>query len=87
VSIDVENCGNVRRRGERISVAPARSAGSFLSDGAGEMPAMRACSACAGDYEDPERSAWNPGDPDGEEREDEREEERQAPNEEFPAED
>jgi hypothetical protein len=50
------------------------------------MPAMRACSACAGDYEDPERTAWSPDDPDGEEREDGREEEREAPNEEFPAE-
>ena len=24
--------------------------------------ALRACSACAGDYEDPERTAWRPGD-------------------------
>jgi hypothetical protein len=23
---------------------------------------MRACSACAGDYEDPERTAWTPDD-------------------------
>jgi len=23
---------------------------------------MRACSACAGDYEDPERTAWAPDD-------------------------
>lgn len=87
MSIGVENCGNVRRQGEGISVAQARSAGAFLSEGAGEMPALRACSACAGDYEDPERTAWSPDDPDDEEREDEREEERQAPNEEFPAED
>jgi hypothetical protein len=86
MSMHVENCGNVRRRGEGISVARARKAGSFLSEGAGEMPAMRACSACAGDYEDPERTAWSPDDPDGEEREDGREEEREAPNEEFPAE-
>jgi hypothetical protein len=86
MSMDVENCGNVRRRGEGISVARARRAGSFLSEGAGEMPAMRACSACAGDYEDPERTAWSPDDPDGEEREDGREEERQALKEEFPAE-
>jgi len=87
VSIDVENCGNVRRRGEGISVAQARSAGSFLSDGAGERPALRACSACAGDYEDPERTAWSSDDPEDEEREDGREEEQRAPNEEFPAED
>ncbi len=24
---------------------------------------MRACSACAGDYEDPDRTAWPPDDP------------------------
>jgi hypothetical protein len=29
---------------------------------------MRACSACAGDYEDPERTAWTPDDPEDEER-------------------
>jgi|HubBroStandDraft_3_1064219.scaffolds.fasta_scaffold970494_2 hypothetical protein len=87
MSTHVENCGNVRRQGKWISVAQARSAGSFLSDGAAAMPAVRACSACAGDYEDPERTEWSPDDPDDEEREEEREEERQAPNEEFPAED
>ena len=30
---------------------------------------MRACSACAGDYEDPDRTAWAPEDTDGQERE------------------
>jgi hypothetical protein len=83
MSVDVENCGNVRRQGEGISGAWARTAGSYLNDGAGEMPAVRACSACAGDYEDPERIAWSPDDSDDEERE----EGRQAPNEQFPAED
>ena len=29
---------------------------------------MRACSACAGDYEDPDRTAWTPNDVDDEER-------------------
>jgi hypothetical protein len=83
----VENCGNVRRRGEGISAAQARRAGFFPSDRAGEMPAVRACSACAGDYEDPERTVWSPDDPVGEEREDEREEKQQGLKEEFPAED
>jgi hypothetical protein len=86
MSMDVENCGNVRRRGQGISVAQARRAGFFLSDGEAEIPAMRACSACAGDYEDPDRNAWSPGDPGDEEREEERSEERQALKEEFPAE-
>ena len=26
--------------------------------GGGEIGALRACSACAGDYEDPDRTAW-----------------------------
>lgn len=30
--------------------------------------AIRACSACAGDYEDPERTAWTDDDEDGKER-------------------
>jgi hypothetical protein len=30
---------------------------------------MRACSACAGDYEDPDRTAWTPDDAEDEERE------------------
>ena len=29
---------------------------------------MRACSACAGDYEDPDRTAWAPDDEEDEER-------------------
>ncbi len=29
---------------------------------------MRACSACAGDYEDPDRTAWTPNDVDDGER-------------------
>jgi hypothetical protein len=28
---------------------------------------MRACSACAGDYEDPDRTAWTPDDEEDEE--------------------
>jgi hypothetical protein len=28
---------------------------------------MRACSACAGDYEDPDRTAWTPDDAEDEE--------------------
>lgn len=50
--------------------------------GRGEAARMRACSACAGDYEDPDRTAWTPDDAD-----DERCEEAPAKSgEEFPAE-
>lgn len=31
---------------------------------------MRACSACAGDYEDPDRTAWAADDPEDEQGED-----------------
>ncbi len=43
---------------------------------------MRACSACAGDYEDPEGTAWTPDDA----AEPEFEEAPRAGAEEFPAE-
>ncbi len=29
---------------------------------------MRACSACAGDYEDPDRTAWTPDDAENDDR-------------------
>jgi len=43
---------------------------------------LRACSACARDYEDPDRTAWRPDDPDDEGRDDA----PGATTEEFPAE-
>ena len=43
---------------------------------------MRACSACAGDYEDPDRTAWTPDDAEVEERDSA----RRDSTEEFPAE-
>jgi len=49
--------------------------------GGDEVAGMRACSACAGDYEDPDRTAWTPDGADGEERE----EAPAADGEEFPA--
>jgi hypothetical protein len=53
-----------------------------VEKGGDEVAGMRACSACAGDYEDPDRTAWTPDDAeDGE-----REEAPAADGEEFPAE-
>ena len=49
------------------------------------MAGLRACSACAGDYEDPDRTTWTPGEAGGEGRED-GEEELGTPGEQFPAE-
>jgi len=48
------------------------------------MP-LRACSACAGDYEDPDRTSW-PSDDAGEGDDDPGEGEAEAAAEEFPAE-
>ncbi len=47
---------------------------------------MRACSACAGDYEDPDRTAWAPEDAEDGPDEQERDAVLDAPAEEFPAE-
>jgi hypothetical protein len=46
------------------------------------MVGLCACSACAGDYEDPDRTAWTPDEDGGEDRE----EEPGIPGEQFPAE-
>ena len=43
---------------------------------------LRACSACAGDYEDPDRTGWRPDDAEDTERDDVPD----ATTEEFPAE-
>jgi hypothetical protein len=37
----------------------------------GKTPQARACSACTGDYEDPDRTAWTLEDEEKQEREDE----------------
>ncbi len=51
--------------------------------------ALRACSACAGDYEDPDRTAWTPDSEDIEEQlhDDalQRAEEHDEPDDDFPA--
>jgi hypothetical protein len=51
--------------------------------------ALLACSACAGDYEDPDRTAWTPDWPDAEELlEDgapQKDQDHDGPHDEFPA--
>jgi len=73
----VENCGKLWRLGREAQ-------GEVYSiDGVGGKNEMRACSACAGDYEDPDRTARTADDVEDEERDG-------APREtteEFPAED
>ena len=54
----MEKCGRLWRQehqtGDRVDVQGA----VYSINGAGRANAMRACSACAGDYEDPDRTAW-----------------------------
>jgi hypothetical protein len=63
--------------------ADRKKTGVCQIGGAGAMTAMHACSACAGNYEDPDRTAWAADDPDDEEAE----EETRGASEKFPAQD
>jgi hypothetical protein len=79
----VENCAK-RSRQEREPADWHEVLGAVYSiNGAGGANEMRACSACAGNYEDPDRTAWTVDDAEDEEREGA----RRASTEEFPAED
>ncbi len=75
-------CGKVWRQ-RQWSAAERRAQDTVYSiPGAIGVNEMRACSACAGDYEDPDRTAWRPDDTEDPELDD-------APcaaGEEFPAE-
>jgi hypothetical protein len=78
----VEKCEKRREQG-RGTADPNELRGEVYSiNGAGATREMRACSACAGDYEDPDRTAWTPDDAEEEERDGA----RRATTEEFPAE-
>ena len=79
----MEKCGKLWRSEHGTSDRRAVQAAVYTIDGAGWTTEMRACSACAGDYEDPDRKAWTPDDAEAEEREGA----RRATTEEFPAED
>lgn len=60
-------CGKLRLRG-RESFVPMRATGEpHPTERGGAIAAVRACSACAGDYEDPDRTAWTPDDADASE--------------------
>lgn len=47
------------RRAEKFEYESAWSADICDSNGL-PQPSLKACSACAGDYEDPDRTAWTP---------------------------
>jgi hypothetical protein len=78
----VENCGKSEQPAAAFPAFLKASCdiGRDVDAGAGPA-ALRACSACAGDYEDPERTAW----PADEEAEDARENAEDANVEEIPA--
>ncbi len=78
----MEKCGKHWRK-ERDSADRRDVPGPVCSiSGSGGAIEIRACSACAGDYEDPDRTVWTPDDAE----EEQREEARCATKKKFPAE-
>ena len=68
----MNKCGKLwRQQGVVAAPSGAHCDGGEANHG-GVAARLQACSACAGDYEDPDRTAWTPDEPGGEEREDER---------------
>jgi hypothetical protein len=52
-------CGNTRRHFHRAEGSAGAGNENFAATrNATSSTAMSACSACAGDYEDPDRTAW-----------------------------
>jgi hypothetical protein len=78
----VEKCGKVWRQAQATAAQHTARRGVYARNGAGGAGEMRACSACAGDYEDPDRTAWSPDGAEDELRDDA----LRATTEEFPAE-
>ncbi len=58
----MEMCGKVWRRRQESAAERKAQDTVYSIPGALGASEMRACSACAGDYEDPERTAWAPDD-------------------------
>ena len=79
----MEICEKLRRPGRAVIQRNTLLGEVYLISGANATLEIRACSACAGDYEDPDRTAWAPDD----EEEDEGAGAPRATTEEFPAED
>lgn len=78
----MDKCGKLRRHDVQPGARAEGRAGSFLKGGEANSPGIvRTCSACAGDYEDPDRTAGTPDVSDEHEAEDARDEGA----EEFPA--
>ena len=56
----MEKCGKVWRQARVTAAQYATRGGVYTTNGAPWTGEMRACSACAGDYEDPDRTARTP---------------------------
>lgn len=59
--MEYQSCGKVWKtlRQEMSKAGREAACRAFPRTQAGVPPALRACSACAGDYEDPDRTAWS----------------------------
>ena len=79
----METCGKLWRLDRGTADGQAVRGEVYPIEGAGGAIELRACSACAGDYEDPDRTAWTPDDGEDEERDSA----KRATTEELPAED
>jgi hypothetical protein len=58
----VEICEKLRRPGGEATQRKVQQGEVYSISEAAASVEMRACSACAGDYEDPDRTAWSPDD-------------------------
>jgi hypothetical protein len=63
-------CEKLRRLDGQAMQRNVLQGEGYLINGAAAMVEMRACSACGGDYEDPDRTAWAPDGEEGEESND-----------------
>jgi hypothetical protein len=78
----VEKCGKTWQQGATLAAPKRPNRGARLVDGGcAAITSLHACSACAGDYEDPDRTAGEPDEEEARAREDAPE----ATGEEFPA--
>jgi hypothetical protein len=67
----VDNCGKPQSIAGKFASPAGADRESRGRQRGGATASLRACSACAGDYEDPDGRAWAPDESGGDEREDE----------------
>jgi len=82
--VEISRPLTVTQEGDRRLLPPA-----FCGDSAASRQLLRACSACAGNYEDPDRTSWTPDREEDKEwpqkRADEKAEDQDEDGDEFPA--